>query len=129
MVPYDEATLLGGNTYIAASPYVIAMKRLKTPILPHVVNALLLTTILSAGKAYTFSASRALHGLALTGKAPKIFRRVKRHGVPYLAVIMTVAIGAISYLSLSNGTAKVLSWILNLSTSSQCLNWVIMSAT
>lgn len=39
----------GGGT-AAASPYVIAMQRLNVKIFPHIVNALLMTSIFSAGK-------------------------------------------------------------------------------
>lgn len=54
---------------------VIAMTRLKIPVLPSIVTAALLTTIVSAGNAYMFNASRSLHALALDGQAPAIFRR------------------------------------------------------
>ena len=55
-VPYNDATLVdfvfnaqaGGGT-AAASPYVIAMTNLKINGLPHLVNALMLTSIFSAG--------------------------------------------------------------------------------
>ncbi|KAI5478634.1 putative amino acid transporter [Pseudohyphozyma bogoriensis] len=124
LCPSDAPGLLGGGEYQAASPYVVSMTRLKIPVLPGVFNALLLTVVFSAGNSYTFSASRALHGLALDGQAPKIFRWTNRHGTPYLAVIATILISCISYMSLSAGGAKVLAWILN-----QTLNWVIMSTT
>lgn len=54
------------------------MERLKIPVLPSIVNAALITTIVSAGNAYMFNASRSLHALALDGQAPKIFRRLNK---------------------------------------------------
>lgn len=55
---------------------VISMQRLNIPVLPSIVTAALMTSILSAGNAYTFNASRSLHALALEGQAPKVFRRL-----------------------------------------------------
>lgn len=54
------------------------MDRLNIPVLPSIVNAALITTIVSAGNAYMFNASRSLHALALDGQAPKIFRRLNK---------------------------------------------------
>lgn len=57
------------------------MTRLNIPVLPDIVNAALITTIVSAGNAYMFNASRSLHSLALEGQAPKIFRRLNKQSV------------------------------------------------
>lgn len=59
-------------------PSVISMERLKIPVLPSIVNAALLTSIISAGNAYTFNASRSLHALSLEGQAPKFLRRLNK---------------------------------------------------
>lgn len=55
VIPYNEKTLVaiqnggsGGGT-ASASPYVIAMNNLGVSVLPHVTNALLVTSIFSAG--------------------------------------------------------------------------------
>jgi amino acid transporter len=60
------------------------MQRLQIPVLPSIVNAALLTTIVSAGNAYTFNASRSLHALALDGRAPKFLKRLNKRRVFYL---------------------------------------------
>lgn len=54
------------------------MQRLKIPVLPSIVTAAFLTTIVSAGNAYVFNASRSLHALALEGQAPKFLRRLNK---------------------------------------------------
>ncbi len=55
LVPYNSTELLGaistGAAGAAKSPYVIAMNRLKIKVLPHIVNALILSSIFSAGNA------------------------------------------------------------------------------
>jgi amino acid transporter len=54
---------------------VIAMQRMRIPVLPSIVNAALITTVVSGGNAFAFNASRSLHALALEGQAPAFLRR------------------------------------------------------
>ena len=60
---------------MAAMASVIAMQRMRIPVLPSIVNAALITTIVSGGNAFAFNASRSLHALALEGQAPAFLRR------------------------------------------------------
>ena len=91
VIPYNDKTLVdilagdkGGSGTAAASPYVIAMKNLGINGLPHFVNALLVTSIFSAGNTYTYCATRSLYGLALEGRAPRFLRRCKFLNFPPL---------------------------------------------
>lgn len=59
----------------ASSLYIIAMNNLGVDVLPHIVNVLLVITVLSVGNTYVYAASRSLYGLALEGKAPRILRK------------------------------------------------------
>ncbi|KAL4928486.1 amino acid permease/ SLC12A domain-containing protein [Aspergillus undulatus] len=136
LVPYDDETLTNGSrSYAGGSPYVISMQRLQIPVLPSIVNAALITCIVSAGNAYTFNASRSLHALALDGRAPKFLRRLNKRGVPYMAVIVVMLLSCLAYLALGSSSAKVLNWILKLVPSSQlasCFanrNWTVISFT
>jgi yeast amino acid transporter len=130
LVPYNDETLTNGSdTYAGASPYVISMTRLRIPVLPSIVNAALITTIISAGNAYTFNASRSLHALAVEGQAPKILRRLNKNGTPYIAVSVVMALACLAYLALGSGSAKVLNWILNFCTAATMFNWSVMSFT
>ena len=62
VIPYNDPTLVNifnggsGAGTASASPYVIAMQNLRIGGLPHVVNALLVTSIFSAGNTYTYCA-------------------------------------------------------------------------
>ncbi|RDW86477.1 uncharacterized protein DSM5745_03119 [Aspergillus mulundensis] len=130
LVPSDDQTLTNGSdTYAGGSPYVISMQRLKIPVLPSIVNAALITCIVSAGNAYTFNASRSLHALALDGRAPKFLRRLNKRGVPYMAVIVVMLLSCLAYLALGSSSAKVLNWILNFCTAATMFNWTVMSFT
>lgn len=135
LVPYNskelvDIYLLGKPTAGAAgSPYVLAMQRLRIGVLPHIVNALVFTSALSAGNSYVFCASRCLFGLALEGKAPKIFTRTNKVGVPIYCVGLVMCFSLLAFLQLSAGTAKVLNWFIGLVTSSQLMNYAVCSFT
>lgn len=96
VVPYNDPELAdalsNARPGAGASPYVIAMQRMNIPVLPHIFNALLLTSIFSAGNGYMFCASRTLFGLALEGKAPRFLARCTRSGVPVYSIAVTAAI-------------------------------------
>lgn len=113
----------------AASPYVVAMNRLKIRVLPDIVNAMVLTAAFSAGNSYVYCASRSLYGLALDGKAPAIFRRCTKKGVPVYAVGVVLAIALLAFLQVSNDAAVVLQWFVNLVTASQLINFSVISLT
>ena len=98
----------------AASPYVVSMNRLKIQALPDIVNAMVLGAAFSAGNSYVYCASRSLFGLALEGKAPRIFSKCTKNGVPIYCVILVLAISLISFLQVSSGSAVVLQWFVNL---------------
>lgn len=71
---------------------VVSMIRLRIQVLPDIVNALVLTAAFSAGLSYLYCSSRCLLGLALEGKAPKIFTKTTRKGVPIYAVVFVLLI-------------------------------------
>ncbi|KAL4864670.1 amino acid permease/ SLC12A domain-containing protein [Aspergillus spectabilis] len=106
------------------------MERLKIPVLSSIVNAALITAIVSAGNAYTFNASRSLQALALDGQAPRFLRKLNKKGVPYMAVIVVMLLSCLAYLALGSSSAQVLDWILKLFpvklVSSWFLSWLTL---
>ncbi|TKX18724.1 general amino acid permease-4 [Elsinoe australis] len=133
LVPYDDPTLIAafenGAPGAAASPYVVSMLRLRIPVLPHIVNAMVLTAALSAGNSYVYCASRSLYGLALEGKAPKFLTKCTRNGVPVYCTLVVLLISLLSFLQVSSGSAVVLNWFVQLVTASQLINFSVMCFT
>lgn len=133
LVPYDDPELTAAfkdsKPGAAASPYVVSMNRLGIRVLPNIVNAMVLASAFSAGNSYVYCASRSLFGLALEGKAPKIFTRCTRQGVPVYAVLLVLLISLLAFLQVSNNAAVVLQWFVNLVTASQLINFSCMCVT
>ncbi|CAI6230663.1 unnamed protein product [Periconia digitata] len=120
---YIKGTGEGGGT-AAASPYVIAMKNLGISVLPDLTNALLVTSIFSAGNTYTYCATRSLYSLAIEGKAPKVLRKCTRNGVPIYCFAIVMMFPFLSFLSVSSSAAKALTWLVSLTTAGGLLNFI-----
>lgn len=130
VVPFNDPRLLDRSGSSAAqSPYVIAMDRMGISGLPHLVNAVILLSIFSTTNAFLFSGSRAIYGLAKIGHAPRIFKTVNRNGVPYVSVILVMLLACLSYLSVSEGSGRILNWWINLVSCSMLIQWSIIALT
>ncbi|GME65054.1 hypothetical protein GTA08_BOTSDO02731 [Neofusicoccum parvum] len=136
VIPYNDATLdavlsgeQAGSGTGAASPYVIAMGRLKVSGLPHLVNALIMTSVLSSGNGILFAATRTLHGMSLNGTAPRFFSKTLKSGVPIWSVVAGLAFCLLAFLQVSNSSAKVLNWLVDLITACQLLNYFSVALT
>ncbi|KNG82475.1 putative amino acid transporter, partial [Aspergillus nomiae NRRL 13137] len=133
LIAYNDPTLVAalesGESSAAASPYIIAMQNLGVGALPHIVSALVVTTVFSAGNTYTYAATRALHGMAVEGRAPRIFSKTDRRGVPIYSFIVVMAFACLSFLELSGSAMQVLEWLISLTTANILIDYIIITTT
>lgn len=135
VVPWNDPALQGvldgtlGSGTAAASPYVIAMSNMRVGALPHVVNALLITSIFSAGNTYTYCATRTLYSLALEGRAPKFLRYCTKNGIPLFAFAVVMCFPFLSFLSLNSSSAEAISWFVSLITAGALIDYLVMALT
>lgn len=118
----------GGGT-AAASPYVIACRNLGIGVFPHIINALLCTSIFSAGNTYTYCATRTLYGLALEGRAPRFFQKCTKSGVPIYCFAVTMLFPLLSFLQVGNSSSIVLGWLVALVTAGGVIDYIVMGVT
>ncbi|KAM5439982.1 hypothetical protein McanCB21832_000087 [Microsporum canis] len=75
LVPFNDKNLLtaqkNNDPGAAASPWVIAIQRASIPVLPSIINAVILTSATSSGNAFLYTGSRYLYGLAQNRQAPR----------------------------------------------------------
>jgi amino acid transporter len=113
----------------SASPYVVAMENLGITVLPDIVNALMLTSIFSAGNTYTYCATRSLYGLALEGRAPRFLRKCTANGVPIYCFAVVMLFPLLSFLQVGNGSAEVITWFVELITAGALIDFMVMNIT
>ncbi|PHH63758.1 hypothetical protein CDD81_5523 [Ophiocordyceps australis] len=134
VVPYNNEVLVASlnnkvEANAAASPYVIAMQNLGVQVLPHIVNALMFTSIFSAGNTYTYCATRSLYGLALEGRAPRFLRKCWSNGVPIYCFCVVMCFPMLSFLQVGKGSATVIDWLVSLITAGALIDYLAMSVT
>lgn len=126
VVPSNSPALKAANnqkTSAAASPFVVAIIEAKIRILPSIINAAILIFTLSAANSDQYVASRTLYGLAMDGHAPAIFKRCNKRGVPYVALLSTACFMALAYLSVSESSAQVFTYFVQVVTIFGGLTW------
>lgn len=82
LVPYNDQQLLdarkAGAPGAAASPWVIAIYRAGIPVLPSIINAVILTSASSSANAFLYTGSRYLFALAQNKQAPRFLLKCSR---------------------------------------------------
>ncbi|KAL2684807.1 hypothetical protein Neosp_005898 [[Neocosmospora] mangrovei] len=136
VLPYNDPTLVGivsgtgeGAGTGAASPYVIAMGNLGIDVLPHITNALLVSSIFSAGNALTYYGTRSLYGLALEGQAPRFLLKCTSFGLPIYCLGIVMLFPFLAFLAVSNDSVVVLTWLTNIITAAQIIDHIVISVT
>ncbi|KAK2736772.1 hypothetical protein FQN57_000544 [Myotisia sp. PD_48] len=113
---------------VGTSPFVIAIANGGIKVLPHILNAVVLSSAFSAGNSFFYASTRVLYAIALDGKAPR-FLCYEKFGVPYACVAATSALSLLIYLNVSASAAEVFFWISNLSSVSTLIVWASISIT
>src|SRR5271166_6015805 len=78
---------------LGSSPYVAALKHMGLPGADQVMNAVVLTAVLSCLNSGLYTSSRMLFVLADRHEAPARLVNVSRRGVPYVAILCSSAVG------------------------------------
>lgn len=99
-------TLVSSLKQVSGNPLTRIFQQVGIKVLNHIINAAILVFVLSAANSDLYIGSRTLYGLAVEGKAPSIFKRVNRMGVPYPALIMCTAFCCLVFLNVSSSSAK-----------------------
>lgn len=135
VVPWNDPTIqaiLAGESSKkggGSSPYVIAMKNMGITVLPDIVNALLITSVFSAGNTLTYCATRSLYGLALEGRAPRILKKTTKSGIPIYSFLVVICFPFLSFLQLSNNSSEVLTWLVDLITAGALIDYLVICIT
>lgn len=124
VVPSNDPNLLQSTGTASESPFVIAAKNAGIKVVPSIINAVVLTSAWSSGNSGMLGGTRILFGMAMHGHAPKIFKRVNRAGVPYVAAIMYSVFMCLGYMTLSGTASEVFTWLQDLVSIATLINWI-----
>lgn len=122
LIPYTDSNL--ANSDVTVSPFTLVFENAGIAFAASVMNAIILTALLSAGNSGMYASARMLWDLARQGKAPKFLGKLNKHGVPVNALIATALVGSLAFLASFFGDGTVYVWLLNASGMSGFIAWL-----
>lgn len=125
LIPYTNPALLGAENVqeIAKSPFTLVFERAGLAFAAAIMNAVILTSILSAGNSGMYASTRMLYAMGNDGLAYRLFGRTNRAGVPVAAVLATAVValsvflieivneGAYEYIVAASGMTGFIAWL------------------
>ncbi|WP_392553068.1 amino acid permease [Orbus wheelerorum] len=125
IIPYTDPSLLRNDeTDISVSPFTLVFENAGLLFAAALMNAVILTSVLSAGNSGLYASTRMLYALAKEGKAPRLFARLSHSGVPRMALLATTFIAMLCFLTSMFEDRQVYLWLLNLSGMTGFIAWL-----
>ncbi|MGI3783223.1 MAG: amino acid permease [Janthinobacterium lividum] len=106
ILPWNSADL-------AASPYVAAFKVMGIPYADDIMNAVVLTAVLSCLNSGLYTSSRMLFVLAARREAPTALMKVTKRGVPRNAILASSVVGFLCVIAAAVSPDHVFLFLLN----------------
>ncbi len=100
-------------TQLGDSPFIAALDVIGIPGAADIMNAIVVTAVLSCLNSGIYTGSRMLFALARRGDAPQALLETNRRGVPVKAILLTVTIGFLSVIMAAIWPESVFLWLVN----------------
>lgn len=123
IIPYTNHNLSVTDT-VMVSPFTLVFQKAGLAIAASVMNAVILTAVLSAGNSGLYASTRILYALAKKGKAPRFLGYVTAHGIPIWSLVITAAFGLLAFLASGFGDGLVYNWLLSASGMCGFIAWL-----
>lgn len=126
LINYTDPSLLQADDTgdITKSPFTIVFNRVGLALPAAVMNAVILSSVLSAGNSGLFASSRILWEMGRTGLAPKIFGKLTKDGIPLNSIIATAIVAGLCFLTSKLEVDSVYLYLLNASGMCGFVTWI-----
>ncbi|MGE7676343.1 amino acid permease [Lysinibacillus sp. NPDC094403] len=111
IIPYTNPNLQSENVMV--SPFTMVFEKAGFAFAASLMNAVILSAVLSAGNSSLYASTRMLYSMAKEGQAPRIFGKLNKRGVPVAGMILTCAVGMLAFLASFFGDGVVYMWLMN----------------
>ncbi|MCR3757502.1 amino acid permease [Clostridium felsineum] len=105
IIPYTEAG-------VGTSPFTLVFQKVGIAIAASIMNAVILTSVLSCGNSGMYASSRMLYAMAKEGKAPKALGKLNKRGVPVNALALTTLVASACFLTGIYAQSTVYVWLV-----------------
>ncbi|KAJ5986998.1 hypothetical protein N7451_011363 [Penicillium sp. IBT 35674x] len=126
-VPYTFPGLSSKTS--ATSPFTIVFQEAGSAIAGSFINAVVMTSAISAANHALFAGSRLMYTLAIDGYAPHQLSRLNRFQIPWVAVLATAMISALCFGASKIGAGQVWTWLQNMVGVSNQISWACICFT
>lgn len=126
-IPYDYPDLSNGD--VITSPFTITFQLLGAKAAGSFMNAVIVTSVISAGNHALYAGSRLAYTLGTEQYFPKIFTKVNRWKTPYVAVIFTWLGGGLAFGASFIGAGELWSWLQAVVGVSNQIAWLCIGIT
>lgn len=117
IIPFTEAG-------VYESPFTMVFEKAGVAGAASLMNAVILTSVLSAGNSGMYASSRMLYSMAKEGLAPKVFAKTNKRGVPVNALILTTLVASACFLTGIFAESTVYVWLVAASGLAGFIAWV-----
>ncbi|MEX2947370.1 amino acid permease [Staphylococcus warneri] len=123
LIPYDSNALMGGENSISTSPFTLVFKNAGLAFAASFMNAVILTSVLSAGNSGMYASTRMLYSMSKDKLAYASFSKTNKSGVPHISLIVTGIIvififlvqhlsgDAYDYIVAASGMTGFIAWV------------------
>lgn len=103
------------STVVGASPFSAALDQVGIPAAGDIMDAIVLTAVLSCLNSGIYIASRMMFVLSRNGDAPKSMERLSSRGVPVRSILAATAFGFLSVIAQAISPDGIFQFLLNTS--------------
>lgn len=117
LIPYTEAG-------VDMSPFTMVFQKAGIATAASLMNAVILTSVLSCGNSGMYASTRMLYAMAKEGKAPSWLGKVNSRGVPVNSLIATTVVASLCFLTGLYAETTVYVWLIAASGLAGFIAWL-----
>ena len=125
IIPYTDPLLLNENESVTQSPFTIVFDRIGVAF-ASVINAVILTSLLSATNSGVYTTSRMLFSLSDEKQAPKFLSKLNEKSKLPLRALVTTYILIVAIIIIANFYSNAVFSLLNIIGSLVIIVWALV---
>ncbi|KAG1593359.1 hypothetical protein G6F47_009137 [Rhizopus delemar] len=122
-IPYTNPDLANSDGDPGTASFTLVFSLAGINVGAHIINAVILISVLSAANSSLYTCSRTLLGLSKDGLAPKWMGRMNRWGAPYWAVLVSSLVGFLCVFVSIYSASVAFVWFLSITAVSGFISW------
>ncbi|RUS27956.1 amino acid permease/ SLC12A domain-containing protein [Jimgerdemannia flammicorona] len=129
VLPSNDPLLLNTASDVRTAPFTLVFSKAGISVGASLVNAVILTSVLSAGNSAMYASSRVMMALAREGKAPSFLGYTNKQGVPILSLCFSCVIACVCLVAALVGDGQAFSWLMDITGVAGFISWMGIGAS